>query len=306
LRAAGDAARGAVAYVTLEPCCHHGRTPPCTEALIAAGVARVVAAMKDPNPLVAGAGLARLRAAGIAAEHGIMEERARELNIGFVTRMQRGRPWLRLKIAATLDGRTALADGASQWITGPEARADGHAWRARACAVMTGIGTVEADDPRLTVREVKAPRQPLRIVLDSRLRIAPQANVLAGGGTLVVAACDDAAKSEALRRAGNEVLVLPGPEGRVDLAGLVRELGARALNEVHVEAGAALDGALLQQGLADELLVYLAPSVLGSGARGMFDLPQAKLLSERHALDLRDVRRIGADLRILARTLAAQ
>src|SRR5690606_31605931 len=179
LRAAGDAARGAHVYVTLEPCCHHGRTPPCTEALVAAGVARVVAAMQDPNPLVAGAGLARLRAAGIATEHGMLAEKARELNIGFVSRMQRGRPWLRLKVAATLDGRTAAANGASQWITGAEARADGHAWRARACAVMTGIGTVEADDPRLTVREVKTPRQPLRIVLDSRLRIAPQASVLA-------------------------------------------------------------------------------------------------------------------------------
>lgn len=307
LHAAGDAARGAVVFVTLEPCCHHGRTPPCTEALIAAGVARVVAAMQDPNPLVGGSGLARLRAAGIAAEHGMLEEKARELNIGFLSRMQRGRPWLRLKVAATLDGRTALASGASQWITGAEARADGHAWRARACAVVTGIGTVEADDPRLTVREVKTPRQPLRIVLDSRLRIAPQASVLAGGGALVVAAHDDPAKRDALQRAGNEVLLLPpGPDGRVDLTALVRELGARALNEVHVEAGAVLNGALLQQGLADELLLYLAPSVLGNGARGMFELPQAAALSERHALDLRDVRRIGADLRILARTLAAR
>ena len=303
LHAAGDAARGAIAYVTLEPCCHHGRTPPCVDALIGAGVARVVAAMTDPNPLVSGEGLAKLRAAGIAVESGLLEEPARELNIGFVCRMQRGRPWLRLKIAATLDGKTALANGASQWITSPEARSDGHGWRARACAIVTGIGTVRADDPRLTVRDIETPRQPLRIVIDSRMAIAPRANVLAGGGTLVVAAREDAAKGDALRAAGNEVLVLPGADGRVDLAALLRELGVRMLNEIHVEAGPVLSGAVLHAGLADELLLYLAPSIVGDRARGMFDLPQLDALSQRHALDLRDVRRIGPDLRILARVL---
>jgi len=302
LRAAGNAARGATAYVTLEPCCHHGRTPPCVDALIGAGVARVVAAMTDPNPLVAGAGLARLQAAGISVQSGVLQEAARELNVGFVSRMRRGTPWVRLKIAATLDGKTALADGASQWITGPEARADGHAWRARACAVLTGIGTVRADDPSLTVREVRTPRQPLRIVIDSHLAIAPQAKVLAGGGALVVAAHEDDANAQALRAAGNEVLVLPA-DGRVDLAALMRSLGARSMNEVHVEAGPTLSGSLLQAGLVDELLVYLAPGIVGDRARGMFDMPQLSALSQRHALDFRDVRRIGPDLRILARTI---
>ncbi|MPZ43867.1 MAG: bifunctional diaminohydroxyphosphoribosylaminopyrimidine deaminase/5-amino-6-(5-phosphoribosylamino)uracil reductase RibD [Betaproteobacteria bacterium] len=303
LRAAGEAARGAVAYVTLEPCCHHGRTPPCADALIDAGVARVVAAMKDPNPLVSGAGLAKLQAAGIVAEAGVLEEKARELNIGFVSRMQRGRPWVRLKIATTLDGKTALSNGASQWITGPEARADGHAWRARACAILTGIGTVRADDPRLTVRDVTASRQPLRIVVDSRMTIGPQANVLAGGGALVVAAHQDTAKAATLRAAGSETLVIPGADGQVDLAALMAELGTRAINEIHVEAGPILNGALLRERLADEILLYFAPSLLGDRARGMFDLPELNSLGERHALDLRDVRRIGADLRILARML---
>ena len=302
LQAAGAAAEGATAYVTLEPCCHHGRTPPCTDALIRARVARVVAAMKDPNPLVSGAGLAQLAAAGIAVQSGLLEERARELNIGFVSRMQRGRPWVRLKVAASLDGRTALANGASQWITGPEARADGQAWRARACAILTGIGTVRADDPRLTVREVKIPRQPLRIVLDSRLAIDPKAQVLAGGA-LVVAAQPDPARRQALEAQGNEVLLLPGADGRVDLSALVRELGARAVNELHVEAGPVLNGAFLRAGLVDELLIYLAPSLLGHTARGMFELPPLAALAERHALDLRDVRRVGEDLRILARPL---
>jgi diaminohydroxyphosphoribosylaminopyrimidine deaminase/5-amino-6-(5-phosphoribosylamino)uracil reductase len=306
LRAAGPAALGAVAYVTLEPCCHHGRTPPCVDALIDAGVARVVAAMKDPNPLVSGAGLARLQAAGIATEAGVLEEKARELNIGFVSRMQRGRPWVRLKIAATLDGKTALANGVSQWITGPESRADGHAWRARACAIVTGIGTVQADDPRLTVRGVSTPRQPMRVVLDPGLRIALEANILEGGGTLLVAARGDSNKSEALRAAGNEVILMPGADGRVDLAAFMRELGARAMNEVHIEAGPALNGAIVRAGLADELLIYLAPCLVGERARGMFELPELTSLGERHALDLRDVRRIGSDLRILARPLGTQ
>jgi diaminohydroxyphosphoribosylaminopyrimidine deaminase/5-amino-6-(5-phosphoribosylamino)uracil reductase len=303
LRAAGDAARGAVAYVTLEPCCHHGRTPPCVDALIDAGVVRVVAAMKDPNPLVSGAGLAKLQAAGVEAEAGVLEEKARELNIGFVSRMQRGRPWVRVKIAATLDGKTALSNGASQWITGAEARADSHAWRARACAIVTGIGTVRADDPRLTVRDVSTSRQPLRVVVDSSMRIGAQAKVLAGGGALVVAARESAGQAAALRAAGSETLLLPGADGRVDLAALMRELGARMMNEVHVEAGPILNGALLREGLVDEVLLYLAPSLLGDRARGMFDLPELHSLAERQTLDLRDVRRIGAELRVLARRL---
>ena len=202
-----------------------------------------------------------------------------------------------------VDGKTALANGASQWITGREARADGHAWRARACAILTGIGTVEADDPLLTVREVQTDRQPLRVVADSSLRIAPAAKVLATGGTLIAAARPDAGKAQALRAAGNEVLSLPDAAGRVDLAALLQELGARAMNEVHVEAGPALNGALLGAGLADEVLLYLAPSFIGERARGLFDLPELIDLSQRHALDLRDVRRIGPDLRLIARVL---
>ena len=202
LRAAATKANGAIAYVTLEPCAHHGRTPPCCEALIKAGVARVVAAMQDPNPLVAGKGLAALRAAGIRVDSGLLEDEARELNIGFVSRMTRGTPWVRLKVAASLDGRTALANGQSQWITGPDARRDGHAWRARACAVLTGIGTVRDDDPQLTVREVATSRQPLRVVIDSRLETPPAARVLAGGGALVACAVEDKARAAALRARG--------------------------------------------------------------------------------------------------------
>ncbi|MCC6533088.1 MAG: bifunctional diaminohydroxyphosphoribosylaminopyrimidine deaminase/5-amino-6-(5-phosphoribosylamino)uracil reductase RibD [Burkholderiales bacterium] len=299
--AAGAAARGATVYVTLEPCSHHGRTPPCADALVAAGVARVVAAMPDPNPLVAGAGIARLRAAGIAVESGLLRAQAQELNVGFVSRMQRGMPWLRLKVAASLDGKTALLDGTSQWITGAEARRDAHAWRARACAIATGIGTVQADDPRLTVRDVATPRQPRRIVIDSRLTIAPDAQVLAGGGALVVAARDDVDKRARLEARGVEVALLPGADGGVDLAGLVRMLGAREMNELHVEAGARLNGALLRADLVDELLVYLAPSVIGEGARGMFDLPPLASLSQQRRLAVHDLRKVGSDIRVLAR-----
>jgi diaminohydroxyphosphoribosylaminopyrimidine deaminase/5-amino-6-(5-phosphoribosylamino)uracil reductase len=305
LRHAGPAARGAVAYVTLEPCCHHGRTPPCTDALIAAGVARVVAAMTDPNPRVSGTGLAKLHAAGIAVDSGVLEERAHALNVGFVSRMQRGRPWVRLKIAASLDGKTALASGASRWITGPDARADGHAWRARACAILTGIGTVRADDPLLNVRDVQTSRQPLRIVVDSQLTVAPQARMLAGGGSLVVCAQGTRASREQLRSGGNEVLELPGADGEVDLGALLRVLAARELNELHVEAGPVLNGALLRQGLADEMLLYLAPCVLGEGARGMFALPLLAEMERRHGLEFGDVRRIGSDLRVLARIASA-
>jgi diaminohydroxyphosphoribosylaminopyrimidine deaminase/5-amino-6-(5-phosphoribosylamino)uracil reductase len=301
LRAAGAAARGATAYVTLEPCSHHGRTPPCADALIAAGVRRVYAAMSDPNPKVAGEGLARLRAAGAAVEYGLLEAEARELNIGFVSRIERGRPWLRLKVAATLDGKTALLNGASQWITGAEARRDGHAWRARACAVATGIGTVKEDDPQLTVREVPTSRQPLRLVIDSRIEIDPGAKILAGGNALIVAAIDDAAKRKALEAAGSEVVLLPNAQGKVDLEALLRELGRRELNELHVEAGFKLNGSLLREGLVDELLLYFAPSIVGDRARGMFALPELDALSQRYALEVRDLRQIGPDIRILAR-----
>ncbi|MET0265793.1 MAG: bifunctional diaminohydroxyphosphoribosylaminopyrimidine deaminase/5-amino-6-(5-phosphoribosylamino)uracil reductase RibD, partial [Duganella sp.] len=220
-RGNGEAVRGATAYVTLEPCSHHGRTPPCADALVRAGIGRVVAAMEDPNPLVAGQGMALLAAAGIATSSGLLAEQAYELNIGFFSRMTRGRPWVRMKTAASLDGMTALHNGASQWITGERARADGHAWRARACAILTGIGTVKADDPQLNVRGIDTPRQPIRIVIDSRLEIDPAAKILQGGGTWIVAAVRDPEKGAALRALGNEVILLPNASGKVDLPELM-------------------------------------------------------------------------------------
>lgn len=301
LAAAGARARGATAYVTLEPCNHRGRTPPCAEALVAAGVARVVAAMRDPNPAAAD-GAARLAAAGIRFEHGLMEDAARELNIGFVSRMVRGRPWVRLKVAATLDGRTALADGTSQWITGAEARADGHRWRARACALLTGIGTVKADDPRLTVREVETPRQPLRVLVDSRLETPTAARILDGGNALIFCGAEDAARRKALEARGAEVVILPNSGGKVDLALMLVELAARGVNELHAECGFKLNGSLLREGCVDELLVYLNPSLLGDTAQGMFGLPQVESLGARPRFSLRSVERVGEDVRLLARS----
>ena len=301
LRAAGELARGATAYVTLEPCSHHGRTPPCADALVAAGVVRVVAAMGDPNPLVAGQGLARLRAAGIETASGLLEDEARELNIGFVSRMTRGRPWLRLKAAASLDGKTALNNGVSQWITGPDARRDGHRWRARACAVLTGIGTVRDDDPQLSVRDVDTSRQPLRVVVDSRLEIPLTAKILHGGPVLVAAAVDDEKKADLLRAAGAEVLLLPNADGKVELKGLLQELGRRGINEVHAEAGFKLNGSLLREGLVDELLLYLAPCLVGHAASGLFNLPELTSLEGKRLLQIRDLRQIGEDIRLIAR-----
>ena len=303
LSAAGARAKGATAYVTLEPCNHHGRTPPCVDALIDAGIARVVAAMQDPNSKVAGGGLARLRAAGIEVESGLMQEEAQELNVGFVARMNRGRPWLRMKIAASLDGRTALANGQSQRITAAEARRDGHAWRARACAVLTGIGTVLDDDPRLDVRDVETTRQPLKVLVDSRLQLPLTAKLLQGGSLLVAAAVEDKAAIGALRDKGAEVVLLPNAHGKVELAQLMRELARREMNEVHVEAGYKLNGSLLGAGLVDELLLYLAPSLLGDGASGMFSLPELTDLGQRRLVQFADVQAIGGDLRIRARVV---
>ena len=301
LRAAGERARGATAYVTLEPCSHHGRTPPCADALIEAGVARVVAAMQDPNPLVAGQGLERLRAAGIRVESGLLEDEARELNIGFVSRMQRGRPWVRVKTASSLDGRTALTNGVSQWITGPEARRDVHRLRACSCAVLTGIGTVLADDPQMNVRDVDTPRQPLRIVLDSALRMPPQARMLASGKTLIVTAGNDRERMVRLEDAGAEILVLPGAGGRVDVAQLMQELAVREINELMVEAGCTLNGALLQAGVVDELVMYVAPILLGDAARGLFALPELTDMAGRTDVRIVDTRMVGKDSRVTAR-----
>ena len=298
---AGDTPIGATAYVTLEPCSHFGRTPPCADALIAAGVARAVVAMRDPNPLVAGQGLARLAAAGIEVASGLMEADATELNIGFVSRMTRGRPWLRLKVAASLDGKTALNNGVSQWITGPAARRDAHAWRARSCAVLTGIGTVRDDNPRLTVREVPTTRQPLRVVIDSRLETPQDAAILEGGNVLIAAAQDDAGRAAALRARGAEIVILPNDGGKVELADLLRELGRRGINEILAEAGTRLNGSLLREGCVDELLIYQAPLLMGDSARGMFGLAELTDLGGATRLSIIERRSLGAVLRIRAR-----
>jgi diaminohydroxyphosphoribosylaminopyrimidine deaminase/5-amino-6-(5-phosphoribosylamino)uracil reductase len=298
--AQGHDVRGATVYVTLEPCSHFGRTPPCADALIKAGVGRVVAAIGDPNPQVAGEGMARLAAAGIAVESGLMAEAAHEMNIGFFSRMLRGKPWIRMKTAASLDGKTALHSGVSQWITSQEARDDGHAWRARADAVLTGIGTVLQDDPQLNVRAVATPRQPRRIVIDSKLSITREAKILSGGGSWIFTAADLPAKRQALEAAGNEVIVLPNRDGKVDLPAVIAELGKRQFNEVHIEAGAKLNASLIAEGCVDELLLYLAPSLIGD-ARGMFALPALPSLAQQFRLKFHDVQQIGPDLRILAR-----
>ena len=306
-RERGLDAVGATAYVTLEPCSHFGRTPPCADALIAAGIARVVAAMEDPNPLVAGSGLRRLRAAGIEVECGSLADEARELNVGFVSRMTRGRPWVRMKLAASLDGQSALANGVSQWITGEAARRDGHAWRARASALLTGIGTVRLDDPRLDVRDVETPRQPWRVLVDSRFEVPLDArivrNVADGRRLLVVGAVDDHERRHALAAAGCETLVLSNGTGKVDLAALIDELGRREVNELHVEAGGKLNGSLLRAGCVDELLLYVAPTLLGPG-QPMIELPAIDTLERRRALSYHDVARVGDDLRIRARFAA--
>lgn len=294
LDAAGARAEGATVYATLEPCNHHGRTPPCVAALLKSKVKRVIAAMRDQNPKAARGGEA-LAAAGVRFEHGLMEEEARELNIGFVSRMTRGRPWVRLKVAATLDGRTALANGKSQWITGEEARRDVHRWRARACAVLTGIGTVTADDPRFTVRDVQTPRQPLRIIVDSRVETPRTARILQGDPVLIFAGKSAAAPPNA------EVIALPNPNSKVDLPAMLQELGRRGINELHVEAGFRLNGSLVREGCVDEFLLYFNPSLIGDGAQGMLDLPALQSLDARWRLRLLSVERVGEDLRILAR-----
>jgi diaminohydroxyphosphoribosylaminopyrimidine deaminase / 5-amino-6-(5-phosphoribosylamino)uracil reductase len=294
LEKAGSEAAGSTAYVNLEPCNHHGRTPPCVNKLIQCKVKRVVAAMRDPNPQAAHGGEA-LSAAAIKFEHGLMEDEARELNIGFVSRMTRGRPWVRLKVAATLDGRTALPDGKSQWITGAEARRDGHRWRARACAILTGIGTVRADDPRLTVREIETQRQPLRVIVDSRVETPENARILEGGGVLIFSGKGGKAPR------GAELVTLPNESQKVDLPRMLEELARRGVNELHVEAGLRLNGSLAREGCVDEYLVYLNPSFLGDAAQGMLDLPAFDSLEGRLKLKLLSLERLGGDLRILAR-----
>lgn len=304
LAAAGAAARGATAYLNLEPCSHHGRTPPCAEALVAARVARVVAAMEDPNPRVAGRGFAVLRGAGIETACGLLAAEAEALNAGFASRMRRGRPRVTLKMAASLDGRTAMASGESQWITGPEARADVQRLRGESCAIITGSGTVRMDDPRLDLRleeSLTLGRQPLRVIVDTRLQTPAAARILAPPGRALVCVPEGgAAGAEALQAAGAEIAELPRAAKGLDLAALLRLLAERECNEAMVETGSRLAGAFLAAGLVDRLVVYLAPSVLGNAAKGMFELPGLTRLAERLQWRFTDVSRVGADLRITA------
>ncbi|WP_439115653.1 bifunctional diaminohydroxyphosphoribosylaminopyrimidine deaminase/5-amino-6-(5-phosphoribosylamino)uracil reductase RibD [Hydrogenophaga sp.] len=309
-RARGHSVVGATAYVTLEPCSHHGRTPPCCDALIAAGVGQVVVAVGDPNPLVSGRGLDRLRAAGIAVElmppDSEVARAVRELNIGFFSRMVRKTPWVRMKMAASLDGVTALNNGVSQWITGEAARADGHAWRARACAVLTGIGTVLEDDPMLDVRLVQTPRQPHLVIVDSRLETPLDARLFGplsnGQPRQIWIYCAVAApeKEAALLALGAQVIHMPGASGKVDLAAMLRDLALREVNELHLEAGHKLNGSFLREGLVDECLVYLAPKLLGVGA-GLSNFGPLSALEDGVSLSFHSVDRVDDDLRVVAR-----
>ncbi|WP_225977708.1 bifunctional diaminohydroxyphosphoribosylaminopyrimidine deaminase/5-amino-6-(5-phosphoribosylamino)uracil reductase RibD [Paracidovorax avenae] len=295
---------GATAYVTLEPCSHHGRTGPCCDALVQAGIRRVVASLADPNPLVSGQGFERLRAAGVQVEVGPGATASRELNIGFFSRMQRGLPWVRMKAATSLDGFTALPNGTSQWITSPEARADGHAWRARACAVLTGIGTILADDPRLDVREAETPRQPHLAIIDSHLQTPPGARFfeVPRRQILIYTASADPGKAALLQNRGAQVVAAPmTARGHVDLQWLLQDLARqRSVNELHVEAGARLNGALVSAQLVDEILLYMAPTLLGAG-HGMAQWGPLNTLDEAHAMAWHSVDQVGADLRVIAR-----
>ena len=297
----GHSVPGCTAFVTLEPCSHHGRTGPCCDALIAAGIKKVVASIADPNPLVSGQGFARLRAAGIEVEVGPGAAESRALNIGFFSRMIRKTPWVRMKVAASLDGQTALLHGQSQWITGEAARADGHAWRARSCAVLTGIGTVLADNPRLDVRLVETMRQPHVVIVDSNLETPLNAHILgAGRASFIYAAVQDNAKKAALEALGATVIYMPGENGKVDLPAMLRDLAKREINELHVEAGHKLNGSFIREGLVDELLLYMAPKLLGSG-QGMASFGPLQSLSDAAQLQFMSTEMVGDDLRIRAR-----
>lgn len=297
-----DDPAGSTVYVTLEPCAHHGRTPPCAEALICAKVSRVVAAIEDPYPLVAGKGLAMLRAANIRSEAGLMADEARRAHRGFLSRVTRGRPWVTVKLGASLDGRTALKNGVSRWITSVEARRDVHALRARSCAVLTGIGTVLADNPALTVRDVPCVRQPLKVLLDSRLEVSDDADLLADGNVLIVTATGDESRAANLRARGLRVerVAAESIKGKVDLGAMMQALGQQGLNEVLVETGARLNGSLIRAGVVDEIVTYVAPSLLGDLSLGMFAFGELTELDQRIGLRFVDVRRVGPDIRVTA------
>ena len=300
LRQAGEAARGATAYVTLEPCSHHGRTPPCAQALIDAGVARVIAALTDPFPAVAGRGLAMLNAAGIPTETGLLAEQARQLNKGFLSRVERGRPWVTIKTGSSLDGKTALLNVQSQWITGEAARADVQRLRARSCAILTGSGTVITDNPRMNVRAWADARQPRRIVLDSRLRTSPDSLIYgnSGGVTTLATLIDDPARQQPYLDKQAEIWVLPADNGHIDLQALLQKLAESGISELMVEAGATLNGALLAAGLVDEIVMYVAPSLIGHQAQGLFNWPPLTMLNQQLRWHYQDMRRVGDDLRL--------
>jgi len=302
LAAAHGPVRGATAYVTLEPCCHHGRTPPCTDALVAAGIRRVHYAVRDPNPRVSGGGVAQLEAAGIEVAGGLLAQQARALNPGFLSRMERGRPWLRLKLAASLDGRTSLANGRSRWITGDAARADVQELRGRSSAILTGSATVLADDPRLDLRRPDVGRQPLRVVLDTRLRTPAAARILRPPGeALLLTASEDPARHAALTAAGARIDRLPAGPAGLDLDAVLRHLAGLEVNELLVECGPGLAGALMTARLVDEMVLYLAPALLGDDARPLARLPGIATLAERVRFEIADLRRVGDDLRITLR-----
>lgn len=305
LNVAGAAAREATAYITLEPCSHYGRTPPCADALIDAGVAKVVIAMQDPNPIVSGRGCALLEQAGITVQIGLLQAEARALNVGFVTRMLHKRPWIRLKAAASLDGKTALNNGVSQWITGEAARQDGHRWRARSCAIVTGIGTVKSDNPQLTVRHVETSRQPKKVVVDSHLAIPLDAKLLQGEEEVFIFTANDGnpEKKAELSKMNVRVFVLPNTEGAVDLGKMMAMLADFGMNELLIEAGCGLNGALVRAGLADEMIIFLAPHLLGDDAQGMIKLPELISLEQKKTLRIQDLRMVGQDIRVIAKFL---
>jgi diaminohydroxyphosphoribosylaminopyrimidine deaminase/5-amino-6-(5-phosphoribosylamino)uracil reductase len=302
LQDAGSLARGATVYVTLEPCSHHGRTPPCVEALIRAGVRKVIIAMDDPNPCINGQGKHRLQVAGIEVQTGLLADEAGKLNIGFITRMRYDRPWVRSKIASSLDGRVALKNGKSQWITAEPARRDGHQWRARSCAVLTGIGSIRQDDPQLTVRHIKTTRQPIRIAVDSNLEISLRSKLLQNAHTTwIFVAQADRNKTHQLEEMGVQVFVLPDSAGKVDLKAMMMKLAELGINELLIEAGPVLNGALLAAGLMDEIIFYFAPNLLGNSAQAMLALPEITDLSAKYNLQITDIRKVGIDIRMVAR-----
>jgi diaminohydroxyphosphoribosylaminopyrimidine deaminase/5-amino-6-(5-phosphoribosylamino)uracil reductase len=301
LRQAGAEAKGATLYVTLEPCSHTGRTPPCADALVKAGLAKVVVAMQDPNPQVAGSGLALLNSHDIEVACGVMEAQARELNPGFISRMTRQLPFVRSKIAASLDGKTALNNGASQWITSEPARLDVQHWRARSCAILTGVGTVLADNPSMTVRDIDIKRQPLKVIVDSQLNISPDSKILQNGNALIAFAKPNSEKEGELLSSGTELLCIPNTHGKVCLKTLLNHLASREINEVLCEGGEGLNGALLAQGLIDELLIYYASKLMGGNAKSMFALPEFTQMNQAITLDILDMRKIGVDIRLRAK-----